>query len=158
MLNQRGVSLIITFLIMTIMLAIVLSMTTILFNKVNIISNMGSSTSALNSALSGVEKTLYFDRKQIPIGSSRGFCNICDACDLTDCNNCQATALSAGGCDATTCTNCRVNYNSTFDDRIYYVDATVTPNSSDPLIFDMLINSKGFYRDIMRTVEFKESN
>ena len=150
--NQKGVSLIITFLIMTIMLAIVLSISTILFNKIKIISNLGSSASSFNAAFSGVEKTLYFDKKQVPVGSRRGFCNICNSCAPSDCNNCIATPLSPNGCNVKNCRNCEITYNSTFDDRIYKIDAKVTPNALSPNLSDFYINSQGFYKNTKRTI------
>jgi len=153
--NQKGVSLIITFLIMTIMIAIVLSLTTVIFNKVKIISNMGSSLSSFYAAHAGIEKTLYFDQKQIPMGATRGFCNICNFCNSNDCSNCVATSLVAGGCNINSCNNCEITYESTFDNRIYKIDATITPNVSNPMTFDLYINSKGFYKDTTRTVEFR---
>lgn len=150
---QKGISLVIALLIMTIMLAIVLSISTILFNEIKIISNVGNSISSFNSAESGIEKTLYFDRKQIPNGASRGFCNICNVCALSDCQNCSATPLALNGCSLTVCNNCEVSYNSTFDGRNYKVNAKVTPNQTNPNISDFYINSLGFYKETTRIVE-----
>lgn len=155
--EQKGASLIITFLIMTILLAVVLSVSTILFNKIKIISNIGASLSSLNAANSGIEKTLYFDRKQIPSGATRGFCNICSACSNADCINCTSTSLSAGainGCDLVGCLNCRITYDSTFNGRNYTVDAKVFPDPLNSAVSNFNINSKGFYRDTTRTVVF----
>lgn len=155
--KQKGVSMVITFLIMTIMLAIVLSISIILFNEVKIISNMGSSESSFYAAFSGLEKTLYFDAKQIPSGGKRGLCNICNACGPGDCNNCTTIPLALNGCNIRTCNNCRVTYDSTFDNRNYTVDAKVTPNLLDFKFSDLYINSKGFYRGTTRTVEFSSA-
>lgn len=151
--EQRGVSLIITFLIMTIMLAIVLSTTTILFNEIKIIRDIGDSLSSFNSASSGIEKTLYFDRKQIPTGASRGFCNICNVCTSNDCSNCTVTSLAtdgSNGCNVTSCTNCEVTYNSSFDGRNYSVDAKVTPDPLNSNISNLNIVSNGFYNNTTR--------
>ena len=54
---ERGVSLVITFLMMTIMLAVVLSVSAVLFTELKIINNIGASVSAFYAAESGAEKT-----------------------------------------------------------------------------------------------------
>lgn len=150
--QQKGVSLVITFLIMTIMLAVVLNISIILFNKVNIISNLGSSVSSFNAAYNGVEKTLYFDKKQVPIGAGRGFCNTCNACAPTDCSSCTLVPLATDGCNLTNCINCKLNYNSTFDNRNYIIEAKVTPNPLNSNLSDFYINSQGFYKNTTRTI------
>lgn len=152
--EEKGVSLIITFLIMTIMLAIVLSTTTILFNEIKVISNIGNSVSSFNAANSGIEKTLYFDRKQIPNGANRGLCNICNACSSNDCTGCTVTPLATDGCNATSCTNCEVTYNSSFDSRNYSVGAKVTPNPLNPNIYNLNIISNGFYKNTTRVATY----
>ena len=135
--NQKGISLIITFLIMTIMLSMVLSMTTILFNEIKLITNVGSSVSSFNAAVSGIEKTVYFDEKQISNGATRGFCSICNSCNSSDCANCILVPLAANGCSPSSCTNCQITYNSSFSDRNYSIDAKVTP---DPCAAGMTAN------------------
>src|SRR3989344_5111408 len=107
--SQKGVSLIISFFIMTIILAIVLGISTILFNEIKIISDISNSVSSFYAADTGIEKTLYFDRKQVTIGAVSGICNICNICNdsnidpVTYCNNCTTTPLASGGCDVSTC-------------------------------------------------------
>ncbi len=147
--NQKGVSLIITFFITTIIIAIVLSISTILFNEIKIIGDIGNSVSSFYAADTGIEKTLYFDRKQIPQGAARGFCNICTACNGSDCQNC---ALSGSDCGITTCTNCQLTYNSAFNGRTYSVSATVSPNVANPMLSDLIINSTGLYNGVTRQI------
>jgi len=153
---EKGVSLLIAFLILTLMLAAILGISTILFNKIKTVGNIGSSVSAFNAANAGVEKTLYFDRKQIPVGATRGFCNICNVCN--DCQDCLSSPLAAGGCDVTSCANCQVTYNSAFDNRTYNVDAKVTPNPQNPTVTDIFIGVKGFYNNVVRTDYFSGNN
>lgn len=155
--KERGISLIIVFLIMTIMLAIVLSVSTILFNEVKLLSNMGNSASALYAAESGVEKTLYFDKKQMPPNATRGFCNICNVCNSTDCNNCRAISLAtdgSNGCDIARCTNCRILYSSTFGEKTYSIDARVAPDAQTGVL-TLFIDAQGFYRNTTRSISVK---
>ncbi len=155
--RQKGVSLIITFLIMTIMLAIILSISVILFSEIKIVSNLGNSVSALYSSESGLEKTLYLDRKQVPNGSSRGVCSICSTCSsgqgIGYCNSCTATPLDGGsGCDPLNCVNCEVKYSSDFDNRNYTIDATIAPvPPAGSNLFS--ISSRGLYQDTTRVVQ-----
>ncbi len=153
---QRGVSLIITFLIMTVIIAIVLSISSILFNEIKIIGDIGNSVLAFHAADTGIEKTLYFDRKQIPVGGSRGFCNTCTACVNTtnDCNNCT---LTGSNCGLTTCTNCQLTYNAAFLGKTYSVSATVSPNIANPLLSDLIINSTGLYKGVTRQVNYSNT-
>src|SRR5688572_12675234 len=97
---QKGISLIISFVVMTVVLSVVLSLSTVLFSRVNVVNSMGNTVSSLYAAEGGIEKTLYYDRKEIPkIGGQdavRGLCNICNDC--SDCNNCTMTPVAADGC------------------------------------------------------------
>lgn len=60
--SQQGISLVITFLIMAIMLAVVLGLSSILFNQVKIVSNVGNRMSAFYQAESAQERALYISR------------------------------------------------------------------------------------------------
>ena len=154
--SQKGVSVIISFFIMTIMLAIILSISTILSNEIKALGSIGNSISSFFAADSGIEKTLYFDRKQLVGGANRGVCNLCDACSNlstdpdTQCNICMATPLVASGCAVDDCTNCEIPYESAFGGRTYTVDATVTTVES---VSNFLIHSKGLYQDLVRQIE-----
>ncbi len=152
---EAGVTLIITFLIMTILLAIVLSISSVLFNQMKMLSNIGYSISAFYASESGVEKTLYYDRKVVPTGGTRGFCSLCQNCDQSDCQNCTLTPLDGAdntGCDVSTCNNCEIVYTTTFDDKRYEVNAKITPEPTDSEIFIFDISAWGYYRDTVRAV------
>lgn len=155
--NQKGVSLIITFLIMTVMLAIILNLSAILFSEIKITKNIGDSMSSLYSAVSGAEEALYFDRKQAPVNSNRGLCNICEICDeLTNCGNCLSISLAtngSNGCDPLSCVNCQVMYTSFLDNGDYEINAKVIPSGSNPDISIFNLLSKGNYKDASRSVE-----
>lgn len=80
--DQKGVSLVISFFIMVIIVAIVLAITTLLYNEIKMIRNIGNSVVAFYAADSGIEKVLYYDRKVHPLVGegesavqvSRGLC------------------------------------------------------------------------------------
>ncbi len=122
---QAGVSLIITFFVMIIILAVVLSISVLLYSEVKIIKNMSDSMVSFFAADSGAEKVLYYDRQVIPTGSVRGICNICDAIDNSfvtgyDSGTCSVSPGSTGGC--TDCTNCTIIFKTTMatTPRKYY--------------------------------------
>lgn len=168
--NNRGVSLIIIFFILTIILAIVLSISVILYGQIKIIRNIGDSVVAFYAADSGVEKTLYYDRQQVPLGGQRGLCNICNAClgDCTPgldgdpgdcveskCQGCILTPLAVNGCDLLTCGNCEVSFNSFFENKNYAVKASVVPNGPSSVI---TIDSQGNYKDVSRKIRLQVIN
>ncbi|MEK7124265.1 MAG: pilus assembly PilX N-terminal domain-containing protein, partial [Patescibacteria group bacterium] len=143
--SDRGVSLVIAFLIMTIILAVVLSSTTILVSQIKIISSIGNSVASLYAAETGVEQVLYIDRHQIPEGATRGFCNTCSACNAYGCNSCEAFSLldpPNNGCSVSNCTGCRIKFNSgnSLSDRNYVIDANIT--SLSPLNSLLILNIK----------------
>ncbi len=63
---QKGVSLIITLFIMIIILAVVVSISTLLYSEMKVMRNIGNSVVGLYSADSGIEKVLYYDRQVQP--------------------------------------------------------------------------------------------
>lgn len=127
--SQKGVSLTIAFLVMTVMLATVLGFSTMVFNQIKMLDDIENAVSSFYAAESGIEKTLYFDRKQIKKNdnATRGLCSICGKCK--NCSSCKLSPLSANGCNFITCSDCRVTYKSVFDGRSYDVSATVTPGA-----------------------------
>lgn len=152
--NERGVTLIITFMTTSLMLAIVLSLSLMLFHEIRLISNIGSSVSAFYASESGAEKMLYFDRKLVAHGVARGLCNICNTCNSNDCQNCTLTHLDEenAGCNVATCGNCGVTFTSYFDDKSYKVSASVTPDPANLSASIFNIDAKGYYRDSVRAV------
>lgn len=155
--SQKGISLIITFLAVTVMLAMALGMVVILLPQIRLITNFGDSISAFYSADTGVEKTVHLAKISPQTGQpgrTAGFCGICSSCNSTtnDCQNCALTPLVANGCN-TSCDNCKVTYSSSYDGRNFSVEATVTPGS--PAIFYII--STGYFNNIKRTSFYDSS-
>ncbi len=169
--SERGASLLIAFFIMTIIIAIFLNVSTILFNEIKIIRNTGDSMVSFYASESGIEKTLYLDKKQNPGALQRGFCNICAICNATDigdpsgdsinhCNNCTAVSLSSpgiNGCDPSHCNNCEVTYTTDFGDKSYAVDAKISPDALHSSISRVSITAKGLYHGLAREVTYTDS-
>ena len=76
--NQKGVSLIIVFFIMIIVLSIILSISVLLYNGLKITRNIGNSVSSYYSAESGIEKVLFYDRQVKP--TNEAACTTDDDC------------------------------------------------------------------------------
>jgi len=169
--KEKGVSLIITFFILTIILAVVLSISMLLYGQIKIIRNIGNSVIAFYAADSGVEKFLYYDRKQLPvivieeeeIVGERGLCYIGDICsDCTpgingdpgdcveaDCHNWSATG---NDCDPLTCTDCVISFETFFNGKSYDVEVSTTiidefPNTS--------VDSRGVYKEVSRKIQLQ---
>ena len=135
--KQKGVSLIITFFIMIIILSVILSVSVILYSEVKVVRNIGNSVVSFYAAESGIEKVLYYDRQVIPSGTTRGLCSILNSCIPGSSGEtsiyCNATPgdpypLTPQGtdCGLTTCTNCTIKFDTTFDSRNYSVAASVS--------------------------------
>lgn len=172
--NQKGVSLIITFFIMIIILAVVLGITTLLYSEIKMIRNIGNSIVAFYSADSGIEKVLYYDRQIIPAGASRGLCamlsydpiNNPQACPDSDsglgldsgiyCNN-PSTQLTdtenPDGCNPSICNGCIVSFDTILPDneKKYSVEATVTP--AEEGYTGLTIGSLGEFRGVKRKIQ-----
>lgn len=160
--SERGVSLIITFFILTIILAVVLSVSTILYSQIKIIGNIGDSVASFYAADSGIEKTLYYDRKIMQEKAKRGLCDICSNCLSGDygeaglsCTNC---VYSGDGCDPLTCSNCSVSFGAVLNpdkkNLAYSVKATVAPDAGSS---NLVINSIGSYKNLNRAIEIKST-
>lgn len=160
--SEKGVSLIITFFILTIILAVVLSISTILYSQVKIIGNIGDSVASFYAADSGIEKTLYYDRKVMQEKAKRGLCDICSNCLQSDynepglsCNNC---VYSGDDCDPLTCSNCSVSFSAVLNpdkkNLAYSVKATVAPDASSS---NLVIDSIGSYKNLNRAIEIKST-
>jgi len=148
--NQKGVALIVTFFILTIVLAIVLNVSVLLYNEIKIIRNVGNSVVAFYSADSGIEKVLYYDRQQIPPETGRGICNICNTC--SDCENCETQGVGDG---CTICSSCHITFDSAVDsdqqnpEKKYSEDITVNQQCK---ISGGTINSYGYYEKVSRAI------
>jgi len=179
--TEKGVALIITFFIMVIILASVLSLSVILYSEIKVIKNIGNSVVAFYAADSGIEKILFYDKQVLPLMPedkivTRGLCSMCDfdqtnnpdACvenpgpnsgdKSIHCNNCNSNSLNGeDGCNPDVCNNCEISFDTNFnDDKSYYVKATVTPNI-DGTSSNLVIQSKGSFNSVERQVEINST-
>ncbi|MCX6719976.1 MAG: pilus assembly PilX N-terminal domain-containing protein [Candidatus Staskawiczbacteria bacterium] len=142
--SQAGVSLIITFFIMIIALAVVVSISTILYSEIKIVRNIGNSTGAFYAADSGIEKVLYYDYQTKAMGGTRGLCAMYDsvnnpeACQkkidtptLDPSISCEPVAPKSlstdqhDGCNPQVCDACEISFKTNFDvSGNYYYTAT----------------------------------
>ncbi len=96
--KEKGVSLIITFFVMIIILAVVLSISIILYGEAKVLRNVGDSMVGLYAADSGIEKVLYYDRQVKP--SNGAVCSTNSDCtdpSYPACNNQICTAAVQRG-------------------------------------------------------------
>jgi len=153
--SQKGISLVFTFFIMVIILAMVLGISIILISEIKMIRGMGNSVVAFYAADSGIEKTFYYDRKIID-GGHRGLCYICDSC--SDCQDCTLSLPEDSSlpedCISEACTNCTISYHTEFgefgDEREYEVKATVVPFYG---FSKTTIKSFGDYKETTRAID-----
>ena len=173
--KEKGVSLIITFFIMIIILTVVLSISVLLYGEVKVAKNIGNSVVGLYAAESGIEKVLYYDRQVLPVLSAGGDCstltcpkgqfcvnNVCTEygtrglCSIpASCTNIGSgdssvycnSAVSDNDAGCADCTSCSVSFNTTFDNRTYSVAASVSPSHS------LDITSAGVFGGVSRQIE-----
>lgn len=168
--GQNGVSLIITFFIMIIILSVVLSLSIILYSEIKVLRNMGNSVISFYAADSGIEKVLYYDRQVIepatvtnPTNPTRGLCSIFDSTNNPSscqsgsgannsiyCNN-QQNPVSTD-CVVSSCGNCSISFTTNLDDIngspvIYTVTASVNTN------YYLDITAKGGFGSTVRQTE-----
>jgi len=99
--KQKGVSLIMTFFIMVIILSVVLAISIILYSEIKVIRNMGNSVVSLYAADSGIEKVLYYDRQAIPLISTGVNCTTQEDCgpdQICDSDSFCKTSAKRGLC------------------------------------------------------------
>lgn len=159
---EKGVSLIITFFILTIILAVVLSISVILYSQIKVIRNIGNSVVAFYLADSGMEKSLYYMRHGSPENNgTNGLCNICNVCPSTDdleylnCLNCN-NHVSGNDCGVNTCKDCTISFDNYFTDSNgngYNVSAVISQDTKDTTI-----DSGGVYDSVARKIELKIKN
>lgn len=146
--EEKGISLLITFLVLGIVLSVILGITVILYSEIKSIRNIGYSVVSFYMADSGLEKTLYYDRKQPSEDGFRGICNICESCDDNK-DSCEECELGPG-CDAKECTDCTITYKTMLDDpdnsKEYSVIAVVSPDGDT-------FQSFGKYKNVSRAIE-----
>ena len=83
--SESGVSLIITFFIMIIILSVVFSVSGLLYSEIKVIRNVGNSVMSFYAANSGIEKILFYDDQVLPVSVS------------TDSSGNQTTAVGLRG-------------------------------------------------------------
>jgi len=144
--SQRGISLLITLFVMAIALSIVLGVSVIILSELQVIRGVGYSVVAFYSADTGVEKTLYYDRKAVQLDWARGICNICTSC--TNCINC---VIETGtDCEPETCTDCQITYETLLGNKSFRVTTTVAVGGD-------VIQSYGSYLGVTRAIELSGS-
>jgi len=172
--SQKGVSLIITFFIMIIILAVVLSVSSLLYSEVKVIRNIGDSMVSFYAADSGIEKVVYYDRQVLPFSSNgkthvqRGFCSIFDTCVPSNSGDpsiyCNAvpggsnppvavagTIDPNNGCNPNVCDDCTISFGTVFDNlRNYSIIAVVNQSGLD-------IQSVGAFGSAERKIEIDSS-
>lgn len=159
--NQKGVSLIITFFVLTIILAVVLSISVILYSQLKIVRNIGNSVVAFYAADSGTEKLLYYDRKVLASEDlERGLCTICQngsdpaQCPLEHDTACSCLPLienDTDGCKPDVCNNCEINFDTSINSQAsYHLKAVVAKNDDET---GLTIDSNGTYKGVKRQIE-----
>lgn len=84
--GQKGISLYLAVMTMTILLAIVLGLSVILIGQTKMIKRMGDSVIAFYAADTGMERVLYAIRKENPVYVPSNCSDPCDPCSLSfDC-------------------------------------------------------------------------
>ncbi|MBM3206167.1 MAG: hypothetical protein FJZ43_00895 [Candidatus Staskawiczbacteria bacterium] len=146
--SQKGVSLIIVFIILTVMLSVVLGFSTILAGKLKLVGNISSTVSSFYAAHSGIEKTGYLFKSLVPQNGATGFCSVCNSCVGPDCSSCSLTESYPTGCSPISCNGCRLKYESVFNGRKFYIDSTITTSDpQSPNTSIICINSQGVYNN-----------
>lgn len=151
---QKGVAIVITFFVMTVMIVSVSSIGALLLRENTAISDVTNSMVARYVADAGIESVFYYNGGQHPL--KPGICNICNVCDSPGqaaslrCSSCQATALEFGGCNIASCGHCAITYESFFNDKSYQVSLTIDKDEQNPAIYDISVKSTGTYKNISR--------
>lgn len=143
--QQKGVSLYLTFMVMSILMVISFGISSILISEIRILRSMGHSVIAFYAAETGIEKTLYLDNHQIPEEGERGLCNICNLPDEWE--SCQ---VSGTDCDILTCTNCTCTFYDEINGQRHDVEASVTTEGEESVT---IIKSVGTYEQTKRAIQ-----
>lgn len=179
---EKGVSLIITFFVMVIVLAVILSVSSLLYSEIKIIRNIGDSVIAFYAADSGAEKILYFDRQVFAKASegqtiSRGLCSIFDFNAVTNPKACVGNQQGSTedqkslycnklrdpepldtdglGCDYDKCNNCKISFETAFNGKEYTVTATVSPLDDGSV--KLLVESRGSFQGTARQINIEST-
>jgi len=124
--NQKGVSLVITLFIMTIILGVVLSVSALLYSQLKVIRNIGNSVASFYTAESGIEKVLYYDKQ---VRKENGNCNPTCPTGYT-CNSSTNKCVTARGLCAIVAEseskNCSTKIENPGQDDSYYCERSGT--------------------------------
>jgi len=175
--KQKGVSLIMAFFIMIIVLSVVLSVSALLYSEVKVIRNISNSIISFYAADSGIEKVLFYDRQVLVIGTDgkgnevfapRGLCSMlltghqfCTPGNTSEysiyCNTPVITILNnhLDGCDIDKCDNCKISFDTAFDsdnNKTYSVEASVETIGA-PSDYYLIVKSDGTFADTGRQVQ-----
>lgn len=127
---------------MIIVLAIVLSVSVLLYSQIKVIRNMGNSVASYYAGESGIEKVLFYDKRVVPDPedeNSRGLCYMLDNSnpkycaedgdnkdDSIFCKEDSPKDFMSDNCDKDDCTDCTINFMTTFDGRTYDTEAVIS--------------------------------
>lgn len=155
--QEKGVSLIITFFVMTIIIAVVVSVSAILYSEIKIIRNVGYSVVSFYAADSGIEKALYYDRKEKPEGANRGLCNICNnVCPQSPSDPslaciCPVDWQTGSDCDPMTCSDCTIKFSTDMDSlKTYDINAVVSQQCK---LSAGTMSSSGIFQRVARAIQ-----
>jgi Tfp pilus assembly protein PilX len=147
--KQRGVSIYLAFMIMTILLVIGLGANYLVASEIKVMRNMNNSVIAFYAAETGIEKTLYLDNMKKPTGGSRGLCYICNSSNSTEWDS-GTCSVSGADCNLISCGNCRVVFEQTISGKKHSVEAQVTTVGGD---VSTTIKSVGTYKTTKRAIQ-----
>ena len=143
--SQKGVSVYLAFMIMTVLLVIGLGINYLVTSEIKVMRNMTNSVTAFYAAETGIEKTLYLDNMVKPEGGSRGLCNICNVSGEWD-----SCSTAGSDCGLTTCTNCTCTFYDETGGLRHDVQATVTTVGETTTT---VIKSVGKYKNTKRAIQ-----
>jgi len=120
--SQKGVSLVIVLTLLMMVLMTVVAIAAILGVEIRISGRVEDSVQTFFAADTGIERTLYYDRKKIPETALSG---LCYACDRGYFNNC--TIDEGDDCNPESCSDCEIFYsdNNHITNRRYEIRGKV---------------------------------
>ena len=143
--SEKGVSLIIAFFVMITIIAVVVSLSILSYGQIKILGNISNAVTAFYLADSGIEKVLYYDRK-VPVGETRGICNICTP---EVCPDCICETPTGTDCDINTCTDCNIKFTTGESPEYYNMDIVVNQQCK---VSSGSMNAYGVYESSSRAI------
>ena len=165
-LDQKGVSLLMTFFIMVIALSMVISVSSFIYNEMVIVKGLGDSTVGFYAAYSGIEKALFYSQKNVCSIYPYNLINNPNGCRDADdekgflydsnlyCNEQSVPEIIdpinyPKGCDIASCSSCRLSFTTTSDTMRYRVIISEEKESNGSMI---KIYSKGIFDKSSRQI------